>query len=136
MTNKDIAWAYFEHLNHGRFDEAFALFAPDGKWWVSSRRCATSTATMEAPTRELFSVVPMQFTLHGAIEEGDQVALEIESHAPLPGGKLYNNVYCFVFTVRDGDIVEVHEYADTAYAAAALPAEGWAAENKNWRGGD
>ena len=137
MKNKDIAWSYFEHLNHGRFDEAFALFGPGAKWWVSSRRCATEVAaTMKAATRELFGVVPMQFTLHGAIEEGDQVSLEIESHAPLADGKVYNNVYCFVFTLRGGKVVDVHEYADTAYAAAALPEAGWAAENKNWREGN
>jgi len=133
MPIKDIAWRYFEHLNHGRFDDAFALFAVDAKWWVSSRRSATEVgATMKDATRELFGVVPMRFTLHGAIEEGDQVALEIESHAPLADGKVYNNVYCFVVTVRGGRIVEVHEYADTAYAAAALPEAGWSAENKNW----
>ena len=37
-------------------------------------------------------------------------------------GAAYDNQYCWVYTVRDGRIVDMEEYADTMVAARAF---GW-----------
>jgi uncharacterized protein len=52
--------------------------------------------------------------------EGDRVAVEAESHAKMKSGKLYQNKYHFLLTIRDGKIQGVKEYLDTAHADEVL----------------
>jgi ketosteroid isomerase-like protein len=55
----------------------------------------------------------LEMTVIGMVAEGDKVAAEIRSHAELTDGRLYENQYHMLFTLRQGKIVEVREYADT-----------------------
>ena len=57
----------------------------------------------------------LRIKIHGVIAEGNKVALEAESFADASNGKKYNNVYHFLFELRDGKIVTVREYMDTAH---------------------
>ena len=57
----------------------------------------------------------LRLKIHGVIAEGNKVALEAESFADTSHGKKYNNVYHFLFELRDGKIVTVREYMDTAH---------------------
>jgi len=45
--------------------------------------------------------------------EGDRIADEVESHAPLKDGEVYNNKYHFEILLRDHKIARIREYADT-----------------------
>jgi ketosteroid isomerase-like protein len=47
------------------------------------------------------------------ISEDDIVVAEIEGHAVLKTGNVYDNQYCMLFRFRDDKIVEVIEYCDT-----------------------
>ena len=49
--------------------------------------------------------------------EGDRVSMTAESAGVTPDGRTYTNVYHYLFTFRDGKIVEVREYMDTQAAA-------------------
>jgi uncharacterized protein len=60
----------------------------------------------------------LQMTVKGAIAEGDKVAVEAESYGELQNGRIYNNTYHFVMTIRDGKISEVREYLDTQHVFA------------------
>jgi ketosteroid isomerase-like protein len=131
-ANRDVAWAYFERLNEGRMDDALALLGDDGTWWNSLQRATTPMPRVKAATPEVLRIVPMQFTLLASVEEGDVVCLEIESHATTPDGRPYNNVYCYLMTVRDGKIVRVREHADTHHALEVLPPELWEHENSSY----
>lgn len=57
----------------------------------------------------------LRLKVHGVIAEGNKVALEAESFAEASNGKTYNNVYHFLFELRDGQIVTAREYMDTAH---------------------
>ena len=59
----------------------------------------------------LFSEVDIAF--RGVHADGAVVIVEERMRATLPGGKHYENDYCFVFTVGGGRIREVREYMDT-----------------------
>jgi uncharacterized protein len=122
MSNKQLAWSYFEFLNEDRTAEAAALLNPAGTWWSSSgvRRVKPMTEHL-SKFEAAMKMVPMRFILHGAIEEGETVAIELESHADLPNGNHYNNVYTFVMTMWEGRILHVREYGDTAHVAAMAP---------------
>ena len=45
--------------------------------------------------------------------DGDSVIVEERMRATLPGGRRYDNDYCFVFVVEAGRIKQVREYMDT-----------------------
>jgi ketosteroid isomerase-like protein len=111
-TNKDTAWSYFQCLNDKRIDDAIALLDDDGSFWSLRTQKRTPTREQTQYLRASTAHIPIQFALHNAVEDGDQVALEISSHAELDDGFVYDNLYCFVIQMRDGKIFEVREYLD------------------------
>jgi ketosteroid isomerase-like protein len=125
-SNKEIGWSYFELFNQGRIEEALALLDDAGSWWNTLNRKTTTMQKMKAATRQIAPLVPFKFTLHHALQDGDMVALDLESHATLPNGKVYNNVYAYIFTIRNGKILHCREHADTKHAAEVLPADAFA----------
>jgi ketosteroid isomerase-like protein len=56
-------------------------------------------------------------TVIGMVAEGNKVAAEVRSYADLTDGRTYENQYHMLFTLRQGKIVEVKEYADTLLIA-------------------
>jgi len=56
----------------------------------------------------------LRLTLDNFIAEGDQVVVEALGDSQVTGGGTYNNIYCYVVTVRDGKIIDMREYLDTA----------------------
>jgi ketosteroid isomerase-like protein len=130
---KEIAWSWFEHLNAGRIDAAMAMLDDDGTWWNVGPRTAVPNPAFRQSAQQILALMPMRFTMHNAIEEGERVLLEIESRSPRPDGGEYNNRYCYVFELDGTRIRNVREYPDTRYAAAQLPPEAWRAEMATWR---
>jgi ketosteroid isomerase-like protein len=60
----------------------------------------------------------MKMTVKSSIAEGDKVALEVVSVGELKNGRVYNNEYHFLVTIRDGEISAVREYLDTQHVVA------------------
>ena len=60
----------------------------------------------------------LRMTVKGAIAEGDQVALEVVSHGELRNGRVYDQEYHMLITIRDGKISAVREYLDTQHVYA------------------
>lgn len=54
------------------------------------------------------------------IADRDRIVVLARGEVKTVRGEDYNNEYCFVFRMRDGKIVEVREYCDTALAEARL----------------
>ncbi len=53
--------------------------------------------------------------------EDDRVAAEVRIRArSLQTGEVYDNLYAFVFWIRDGRFVEIHEHLDTQYVSQKL----------------
>ena len=119
-SNKDIAWGYFQTLNEGRMEDAIEMLHDDGSFWNLRTRSSTPTRKQKEYIRGVMGDVPMQFTLHNAFEEGDQVVLELSSHGEMEDGWVYENRYCFVISVRDGKVFELREYLDTKIATEML----------------
>jgi ketosteroid isomerase-like protein len=59
----------------------------------------------------LFSQIDISFC--GIHADGDTVTVEERTRATLPGGRPYDNGYCFVFVVSGDRISQVREYMDT-----------------------
>lgn len=124
-TAKEIvlnAWQTFRTRDAGQIA---ALFAPDAEW-IAPARNATAVALdhtdhmigpdaiarfISSEMHRLFSDIDIAFRAVHA--DGDNVIVEERMRATLPGGRPYENDYCFVFVVADGRIKQVREYMDT-----------------------
>lgn len=62
----------------------------------------------------------LQLKPSGFVAEGDLVAVEAESYGRTTDGRLYNNLYHFLFKIQDGKIKSVKEYCDFLHAKEAL----------------
>ena len=60
----------------------------------------------------------LKLTVKSSIAEGDKVALEVESYGELQNGRIYNQEYHLLITIRDGKISAVREYLDTQHVFA------------------
>jgi len=58
----------------------------------------------------------MTMRVIGSTIEGERMALEIQGRATLKDGTIYENQFHILYVVRDGRIVSLREYYDTARA--------------------
>ena len=54
------------------------------------------------------------------IAENDRVVVLARGEVKTVRGENYNNSYCFIIRMRDGKMIELREYMDTALAEARL----------------
>ncbi|MFK4383262.1 nuclear transport factor 2 family protein [Bradyrhizobium sp. USDA 223] len=116
------AWNTFSSRDPERIA---ALFTEDAEW-IAPKGNATAIALdhtdhMKGPHQiarfiaqemhRLFSNIDIAF--RGVYVDGDVVIVEERMRATLPGGKPYENEYCFVFEVVGDRIRQVREYMDT-----------------------
>jgi ketosteroid isomerase-like protein len=95
-------------------------FADDGEWWIAGSGPQAGSRTKAQMAAMLtfmpkLAATPLVIEPFGWTVDGDRVAVEASSHMHLKDGKHYANIYHFVFEFRDGKIVKVREYMDTAH---------------------
>jgi ketosteroid isomerase-like protein len=120
-TTREVVELWLSRANSGDVAGAMALFAEDAVWSnIGSTRFSGDYSGIEAITRDLLG--PLFDALDGGIRsrvesviaDGDQAVVLSQGMARAKSGRDYNNSYAQVFTVRDGKIVSVREYMDTA----------------------
>jgi ketosteroid isomerase-like protein len=127
-ANKNVVLSFFENFSAGKVDAALALMADTATWWVAGKPdkfvlAGTKTKTQFAELLQgIGTAMPkgLRVTPKGLTAEGDRVAAEAESYGETATGKIYNNLYHFLFEVRDGQIQAVREYFDTMHAKEVL----------------
>ncbi|BET52871.1 hypothetical protein RGQ21_78530 [Kitasatospora aureofaciens] len=62
----------------------------------------------------------LRMIVTGVTAEGDRVAVEAESTGTLSNGNVLNQVYHFLFEIKNDKIVAAREYIDTAHAMAVF----------------
>jgi uncharacterized protein len=67
------------------------------------------------PVRGLFEGKDPQNSIQTLFSKGDQVVAETHGTGRFKNGKTYDNRYCWVVDVKDGQIFAIREYMDTAY---------------------
>ena len=63
---------------------------------------------------------PLAIEREAIASSGDRVFVEMTITAKTAAGEDYLNQYVFVFTIREGLIVEIHEHLDSLYAQRKL----------------
>lgn len=124
--NKQLAAELLARLSAKDIAGALELLAADATWWMAGKPELTPASGLQSKEQmaRLFYGMDSQLkdglrlTVKGAIAEGEKVALEVESHGELHNGRIYNNEYHFLMSIRDGKIREVREYYDTQHVFA------------------
>jgi len=129
------AWKTFSSRDQDRIAGVFTEHAE----WIAPKGNATAVALdhtdhMIGPRQiarfiagdmhRLFTAIDIAF--RGVYADGETVVVEERMRAMLPGGKPYENDYCFVFTVSGGRISQVREYMDTRKGWGMVFGEGQA----------
>ena len=125
QENKHAVLGFCAHFKRAAIADLLDGMSEDATWWILGKphlfsgAGTKSKADMERIWGGLFRHMKdgLQMTVIGMVAEGDKVAAEIRSHADLIDGRSYENQYHMLFTLRQGKIVEVKEYADTLLIA-------------------
>ena len=125
--NKHLAREFFACFTAGDIAGALDRMTDDATWWLPGKPGQLpiiGEQTKEQMAR-LFQAMTSQLengrlpmTVKSIIAEGDQVALQAESHGQLRNGRVYNQEYHFALTFRDDKVAAVREYLDTQHVFA------------------
>ena len=120
-TSADTVRRIFSHLESGSGDEFFAHVADDVDWTVEGTHPLAgryaSKAEFHAHTfARLNKILPGGTQLHveNVLIDDDWAVAELRSHAVARNGMRFDNRYCWVMRFKDGMIVEVRAYLDSA----------------------
>lgn len=124
--NKQRAIEFFACFNANDIAGALARMTDDATWWIAGKPAQLPVAgvhTKERIARIFYNMadqIPagLKLTVKSLIAEGDQVALEVESYGELRNGRIYNQEYHMLMTLREGKISAVKEYLDTQHVLA------------------
>jgi hypothetical protein len=114
----------FKGLETGDGDAFFKYVADDVDWIVEGTHplaghYLSKKAFIAGTFDKLAQVLPQGAELHteNVIVEGDQAVVELHSLATARNGMRFDNRYCWVNEFRDGLIVRVRAYLDSAMVA-------------------
>lgn len=125
-SNKELAASLFSRFDANDLSGALDLLHDDATWWIAGKPGQQPAAgehdkaSIGKLLRRMASQLPegLRMTVKGVLAEGDRVALEVESRGPLRNGRVYEQQYHFLLTIRDGKIASVREYLDTQHVVA------------------
>jgi ketosteroid isomerase-like protein len=124
--NRRLATELIARFDANDLAGALGMLSDDVNWWIVGRPAEQPAAGDhdKAQITELLRNMGrrlkdgLRMTVTSAVAEGDRVALELESRGELDNGRVYNNHYHMLVTVRGGKIVEIREYLDTQHVVA------------------
>lgn len=136
--NKERMQQIFAALSRGDSKPFVDALADDMRWTITGSTSWSRTYDGEdAVRRELLGPVFAQFADRYTAEasrfiaEDDYVVVEFRGRAMTKTGRPYNNTYCYVCRLADGELTEITEYFDTQLVATALEARGVDSPNQN-----
>jgi len=122
QQNKELTKQYFAALGAWQADTVLDLVSDDLEYWVAGSLPKLSGTFTKSDIKGMLpgfkAMFPegMQLKTVAFTAEGNRVAVEVECHGRTFGGREYNNFLHFLFEFRNGKIVRVREYMDTAHA--------------------
>ncbi|MFT4560452.1 MAG: ketosteroid isomerase-like protein [Gammaproteobacteria bacterium] len=121
-TNKSIIAEFFKALSSGDVVRIGKFLSDDCSWWVSGTVAGisgtynkTETLALLEQVTQVYKSGALKIDPSNMIAEGKRVAVEAESYAELHNGKVYNNLYHYVFDLESGKIKSFKEYMDTQH---------------------
>ena len=128
--NKQIIRSFYEAGNAGDMDTVVGLLADDITWTNIGTTSVSGVyrgkqELMEKLLGPLFAQLKsgIHMTIKRLVGEDDIVVAETQGAAETLEGVRYDNTYCWIARLRDGQIAEVTEYLDTALGTAVFDAD-------------
>ena len=126
-ANKSLVAEFLRLFSLGDVAGVVERLHPDGTWWVSGTMKGLSGTYTRAQLETLLQGVKtvykqgaLAITPTAMTAEGNRVAVEAESFAELLNGRVYRNLYHFLFEIDGDKIRRVKEYMDTGHAYATF----------------
>jgi uncharacterized protein len=127
VENKRIIAEAFDGLARADARAFIGAMADDLTWIIEghsrfSRRYEGKEAVQNELVPALFANFASEYRNYAdeIIADRDRVVVLARGEVKTVRGEDYNNSYCFVLRMKDGNIVELREYMDTALAEARL----------------
>ena len=124
-SNKQLITNFMEDFSTGNVEKILSYMTDSAKWWVagtiegiSGEKDMKDFREMLTGLSQLTKAGAIRLTPHAWTAEGNRVAVETESYSELKNGRVYNNLYHFVFEIKDGKIQKVKEFLDTEHTRA------------------
>ncbi|WP_330250445.1 nuclear transport factor 2 family protein [Nocardia sp. NBC_00565] len=124
--NKKLVEHIFEQMSQGNTRPFGEAMADDFRWifpgnWTWSATWEPKTVVLQDFLRPLMA----QFTEYRSaaeflIAEDDRVVAQVRGHGVTTRGESYEQTYCFIFRVANGQLTEVIEHCDTALVERVL----------------
>lgn len=125
--NRNLVKAIFDEMADGNTQALVNAMADDFRWvFPGTWSWAGSWEPKEHVVEGLLKPLMAQFqgpytsTAELIMADGDRVVVQTRGRVVTRDGDTYSNTYCFIFTVRDGQLVEVIEHCDTALVERLL----------------
>ncbi len=119
-STRDLIADAFARWEAGEFSAVTDLMADDLQWHIIGSTPISGTfasrAEFQAVVARLLERLdgPLQVSVRRMTADGDRVAVEFDSVAPVKAGGEYAQSYCWVLQVADGRIRSGTAYLDTA----------------------
>lgn len=118
--SKQVVMKLFDAMDRRDIDGVLNMLAEDATWWVIGSLPGVSGTHDKKQLGELLKyMLPAigeapKMSIDHVIAEGNFVSAETHTVGKTPKGIQYDNKYHFKFEVREGKILRVRAYNDTA----------------------
>ncbi|ALR20221.1 MULTISPECIES: nuclear transport factor 2 family protein [Sphingobium] len=119
--NRDVALRLVKAVGSGDMATVKKLIHPDLDWWLNGMGHLDHDAFL-ASLHMLHSAKTGGFTVITSTADADRVAVEMVGHFEYEDGRIYDNNYCELMTLKDGLVYKVHAFFDTGAAEKAFGA--------------
>jgi ketosteroid isomerase-like protein len=126
--NKRTACEFIESLQDLTGARSASLMSESATWQVMARSKTLPLGDQLTKAQFCTMIQSMQVVFPKGVRheiktltaEEDRVAIETESHADLPGGRVYRNVYHFLLRIEGDKVASAQEYTDLLYAKEVI----------------
>lgn len=119
--NRAVALSLVKAISDRDLAAVERLVHPDLDWWLNGVG-HLNRAQFLASLDMLMSSKSGGFTVLTSTADEDRVAIEMNGHFEYADGRVYENGYCELMTIRDRLVFKVHAFFDTGAARRAFPA--------------
>jgi uncharacterized protein len=123
-TSRSVALRFYTLFDANDIPGVLDLMAEDSTYWLAGKPGTVPTAGNHSK-EEMATIFRrmgqrlkdgrLRMQVKQVTAEGERVALEVESRGELLNGRIYNQEYHALFTIRGGKIAAVREYMDTQH---------------------
>ena len=126
-AEEKIVRDFFATLSEGDYDRLRTMLHPEATWEVMSKAIpgagihrgrAGIIDEFLGPVRGLFRPGDPKVRIKRMFSKDGFVSAETEAVGKLSDGRDYHNHYCWSIEVKDGTVLVLREYMDTAYIVA------------------